>query len=112
MTSSASTGHLAWSRSRGHEPRATLPHPAAFIAEIRRCLQPGGHLLITAPARDSTSLTSQNLYWRLRTACYLRVPGVVRFYDTDSLTRLVEDQGLTVVECNGDPGRVSVLARA
>src|SRR5215468_4293609 len=29
-----------------------LPHPAAFIAEIRRCLRPGGHLLITAPARD------------------------------------------------------------
>ena len=26
-----------------------LPHPAAFIAEIRRCLRPGGHLLITAP---------------------------------------------------------------
>ena len=62
-----------------------LPHPAAFIAEIRRCLRPGGHLLITAPTRDSTSLTSQNLYWRLRTACYLLVPGVVRFYDTNSL---------------------------
>jgi len=89
-----------------------LPHPAAFVAEIRRCLRPGGHLLITAPARDSRSLTSQNLYWRLRTACYLRVPGVVRFYDTDSLTRLVEDQSLTVVECKGEPGRVSVLARA
>ena len=76
-----------------------LRHPAAFIAEIRRCLRPGGHLLITAPARDSTSLTSQNLYWRLRVACYHLVPGVVRFYDTNSLTRLVEDQGLTVVEC-------------
>jgi 2-polyprenyl-3-methyl-5-hydroxy-6-metoxy-1,4-benzoquinol methylase len=25
-----------------------LPHPAAFIAEIRRCPRPGGHLLITA----------------------------------------------------------------
>ena len=89
-----------------------LPHPAAFIAEIRRCLQPGGHLLIAAPARDSTSLMSQNLYWRLRTACYLLVPGVVRFYDTNSLPRLVEDQGLTVVECNGEPGRVSVLAHS
>jgi SAM-dependent methyltransferase len=89
-----------------------LPHPAAFIAEIRRCLRPGGHLLITAPARDSTPLTSGNLYWRLRAACYHLVPGVVRFYDTNSLPRLVEDQGLTVVECNGEPGRVSVLARA
>jgi SAM-dependent methyltransferase len=89
-----------------------LPHPATFIAEVRRCLRPGGHLLITAPARDSTSLTSQNLYWRLRAACYRLVPGVVRFYDTNSLPRLVEDQGLTVVECNGEPGRVSVLARA
>jgi SAM-dependent methyltransferase len=89
-----------------------LPHPAAFIAEIRRCLRPGGHLLITAPARDSASLRSQNLYWRLRAACYQRVPGVVRFYDTNSLPHLVEDQGLTVVECNRGPGHVSVLARA
>ena len=93
-----------------------LPHPAAFIAEIRRCLRPGGHLLITAPARDSTSLTSENLYWRLRqratSACLRR-----RVYDTNSLllppsSRLVEDQGLTIVECNGEPGAVSVLARA
>jgi SAM-dependent methyltransferase len=68
-----------------------LPHPAAFIAEIRRCLRPGGHLLITAPARDSTALKSQNLYWRLRAACYQLVPGIVRFYDTNSLPRLVED---------------------
>jgi SAM-dependent methyltransferase len=89
-----------------------LPDPAAFIAEIRRCLRPGGHLLITAPARDSTPLTSQNLYWRLRAACYQRVPGVVRFYDTNSLPRLVQDQGLTVVECNRGPGHVTVLARA
>jgi len=88
-----------------------LPRTSAFIAEIRRCLRPGGHLVITAPARDSTSLTSQNLYWRLRAACYHLVPGVVRFYDTSSLPRLVADQGLTVVECNGEPGRVSVLAR-
>ena len=88
-----------------------LPQPAAFLAEIRRCLRPGGHLLIIAPVRDGTSLTSQSLYWRLRAAFYHRVPGVVRFYDTRSLPRLVEDQGLTVVECNGEPGRVSVLAR-
>jgi SAM-dependent methyltransferase len=89
-----------------------LPHPATFLAEIRRCLRPGGHLLITAPTRDSGSLTSQNLYWRLRAACYHHVPGVVRFYDTSSLPRLVEDQRLTVVECTGEPGRTSVLARA
>jgi ubiquinone/menaquinone biosynthesis C-methylase UbiE len=89
-----------------------LTHPSAFIAEIRRCLRPGGHLLITAPARDSKSPTSQNLYWRLRTAFYLHVPGVVRFYDTHSLPDLVEDQGLTVVVCKGELGRVSVLARA
>jgi len=89
-----------------------LSHPAAFIAEIRRCLRPGGHLLITAPARDGTPLRSQGLYWRLRAACYHRVPGVVRFYDTSSLPRLIEDQGLTVVECNSEPLRVNVLARA
>jgi hypothetical protein len=64
---------------------------------------------VARPVRDGMSLTSQNLYWRLRAACYHRVPGVVRFYDTNSLPRLVEDQGLTVVECNSEPGRVSVL---
>src|ERR687898_312675 len=89
-----------------------LPHPAAFIAEIRRCLRAGGHLLITAPARDHTSLRSQNLYWRLRAACYHLVPGVVRFYDTSSLPRLVEDRGRPGVESNSDPGGVGVLARA
>jgi SAM-dependent methyltransferase len=89
-----------------------LPHPAAFIAEIRRCLRPGGYLLITAPARDGASLTFPNLYWRLRAACYHLVPGFVRFYDTSSLSHIVEDQGLTVVECNGEPSRVSALARA
>lgn len=89
-----------------------LSHPAAFIAEIRRCLRPGGHLLITAPARGSVTRTSPNLYWRLRSACYHLVPGAVRFYDTTSLPRLVEAQGLTVVECNGQPGGVTVLARA
>ena len=89
-----------------------LPHPATFIAEIRRCLRLGGHLLITTPDRLGASFTSPNLYWRLRAACYHRVPGVIRFYDPRSLPQLVEDQGLTVVECNGEPGRVSVLARA
>ncbi len=89
-----------------------LPDPAAFIAEVRRCLRPGGHLLLTAPARDSASLTSQDLYWRLRAGCYRLVPGVVRFYDTDALTRLVQAQGLTVVECRGEPGRVDLLGRS
>lgn len=89
-----------------------LPNPAGFIAEIRRCLRPGGHLLVTAPARDRWSLTSQNLYWRLRAACYQLVPGVVRFYDTSSLPRLIEGQGLTIVECTAEASRVSALARA
>ena len=89
-----------------------LPRPAAFIAEIRRCLRPGGHLVITAPVRDSTSLTEPNLYWRLRAAVYQRVPGVVRFYDIDTLATLVEDQGLTLVECRREPSRVIVSARA
>jgi SAM-dependent methyltransferase len=89
-----------------------LPDPGALLAEVRRGLRPGGHLLITAPARDGASPTSPSLYWRLRAACYHHVPGVVRFHDTSSLPRLVEDSGLTVVECTGQPGGVTVLARA
>jgi SAM-dependent methyltransferase len=89
-----------------------LARPADFIAEIRRCLRTGGHLLITAPVRDGTRPLSQNLYWRLRAGFYQRVPGFCRFYDTNSLPLLVEDQGLTVVECTGEPGRVRVLAHA
>ena len=72
----------------------------------------GGHVLVTAPSRDGPPLTSQDLYWRLRAACYHLAPGVVRFYDANSLLRLVQGQGLTVVECKGEPGRASVLARA
>jgi SAM-dependent methyltransferase len=89
-----------------------LPHPASFIAEIRRCLRPGGHLLITAPVRDASSLKSQRLYWRLRGAFYQRMPGAVRFFDASSLTSLVEAEGFTVVECATEPGRVHALVRA
>lgn len=89
-----------------------LPDHDAFVAEMRRCLRPGGYLFITAPARDSLPGTSQSLYWRLRAAFYTYVPGLARFYDTRSLTRLIEDQGLTVVESRGAPSRVSALARA
>jgi SAM-dependent methyltransferase len=88
-----------------------LPRPAEFLAEIRRCLRPGGHLLVTAPVRDSTPLTEPNLYWRLRAALYQRVPGVVRFYDTDTLATLVEGQGLTLIECRRDQSRVIATAR-
>jgi hypothetical protein len=45
-------------------------------------------------------VTSPNLYWRLRATCFHLVPGVVHFYDTKSLPRLVEGQDLTVVECD------------
>ena len=89
-----------------------LPDHEAFMAEIRRCLRPGGHLLITAPARDRLPRGPQNLYWRLRAAFYTYVPGLARFYDTRSLTRLIEGQGLTIVESKGEPSRVSALARA
>ena len=88
-----------------------LAQPQALVADIRRCLRPGGHLLMTAPVRDAGSLRSQGLYWRLRGTCYQRVPGAARFYDTSSLPRLVEEQGLFVVECTSEPGRVSVMAR-
>jgi hypothetical protein len=88
-----------------------LAPPRAFVADIRRCLRPGRHLLITAPVRDAGSLRSQGLYWRLRGTCYPRVPGAARFYDTTSLPRLVEEQGLRVVECTSEPGCVSVMAR-
>jgi SAM-dependent methyltransferase len=89
-----------------------LPHPEAFIAEIRRCLRPGGHLLIVAPSLDGAPSTFPNRYHRLRAACYRRVPGIVRFSDTGSLARLVEDQGLHVVEGDAEPGLVRALARA
>lgn len=88
-----------------------LSDPGSFVAEIRRCLRPGGAALITAPVRDLRSPTSQNRYWRLRARLYTRVPGIVRFYDSDSLPRLVEGEGLAVVECRAEPGRVHVLAR-
>lgn len=100
-----------------------LPDPASFIAEVRRCLKPGGHLLVRAPAPiragrglgvdgSETPVVRRGLYWRMRAAFYTYLPGLVRFYDMDALQRLVEDQGLTVVERNGSGTSVTVIARA
>ncbi len=89
-----------------------LSDPGAFIAEVRRCLRPGGYLLIVAPTGNSKSLMHRNLYWRLRATFFRLIPGLVRFYDTDSLHRLIEKQQMTVVDCGSDPNRVRILARA
>lgn len=100
-----------------------LPDPARFVAEIRRCLRPGGHLLIRAPARRGTTesgtarrsnspVVPQSLYWRLRAAFYTHVPGLVAFYDMDALQRVVEGEGLTVVQRMSSGPSVTVLARA
>lgn len=87
-----------------------LQDPAAFIAEVKRCLRLGGHALVIAPSRQGAPPVSRSLYWRVRGALYERVPGVVSFFDATSLTRLVEDQGLSVVIC-ADRGRsVALLA--
>jgi len=88
-----------------------LPDPGSFVTDIGRCLRPGGHLVITAPARDVASPTTPNLYWRLRAAGFHFIPGVVRFYDRESLPRLVESAGFSVVDCD-QVGAVSVMARA
>jgi SAM-dependent methyltransferase len=88
-----------------------LRHPEAFVAETRRCLRPGGHLLLTAPAR-SMSTVAQPWYWQLRAAVAHRVPGVIRFDDADGLRELIERERMTVVSATTEPGRVTVLARA
>src|SRR3954453_5029821 len=35
-----------------------LSDPASFVGEVRRCLRPGGHLLLTAPDRKIAPLTT------------------------------------------------------
>lgn len=101
-----------------------LPDPASFVAEIRRCLRPGGHLLVRAPARRGTTGSGptmsdssppgvrRSLYWRLRAAFYTYVPGLVSMYDVDALQHLVEGQGLTVVQRTSAGPSVTILARA
>lgn len=101
-----------------------LAHPATFLAEIRRCLRPGGHLLVRAPVRSGTTgrgslangsnspVVRRSLYWRFRAAFYTHVPGLVRFYDMDALQRLAEGQGFTVVQRTSSGASVTILARS
>lgn len=87
-----------------------LPHPEVLLAEVRRAVRPGGSLLLTVPAADAPPPAGR--YWRLRAACYQRVPGVVRFLAADALTALAAGAGLTVVDRRSEPGRTTLLARA
>lgn len=89
-----------------------LREPGRFLADLRRCLQPGGHLLITAPSPDRSSQSSPSRYWRLRASLAQNLPGFVRFYDRRSLSHLIEGQNLELVWCNVEPGGVTALARA
>jgi SAM-dependent methyltransferase len=89
-----------------------LGDPASFLREIRRCLRPGGGLLLTAPARDVAPLSRGSAYWRLRATVATRLPGVIRFYDRPALTDLVEEQGFAVEGPDDILGVSLVLARA
>ena len=89
-----------------------LPDPASFVAEIRRCLRPGGHLLLAAPDRQIAPVTTPKGYWRIRAATATHVPGLVRFYNSDSLGSLVEAQGFTVVKQGVVGGSVNLIAFA
>lgn len=99
-----------------------LADPASFFAETRRCLRPGGHLLVRAPTRRGTNEPEgdestppslrQGRYWRLRAGFYTHVPGLVRFSDMDELQGLVEGQRLTVVQRATQDRSVTILARA
>lgn len=87
-----------------------LPQPASFVAEVRRSLRPGGHLLISAPVRAHAPTSSQGAYWRVRGALYQRMPGLVRFYDATSLVELVRGAGFRVLDRREEPTRITLLA--
>lgn len=90
-----------------------LPDPTSLVAEVQRCLRPGGHLLIRAPVRaPGARRPGQSPYYRLRAAFYTHVPGLAVFYDETSLRQLVEGAGLTVLTCTNSGTAVTVLATA
>src|SRR4051812_12422615 len=89
-----------------------LPDPRSFVSEVRRCLRPGAHLFLTAPDLKVAPLTAGTLYWRLRARAAQRVPGMIRFYDCESLTSLVEAHGFVVDDRGDDLGVNLVIARA
>lgn len=90
-----------------------LADPVGFVAEIRRCLRPGGHLLIRAPLRSAGRPSVRvGRYYQLRAAFYTHVPGLIDFYDIETLRQLIEDAGLSAVRSTTSSSSVDLLARA
>ena len=80
-------------------------HPAAFLAEVRRCLAPGGHVYLHAEPDDAEFLDgNQSMFATLN-------PLHMQAFDQASLMRLLEANGFETVFVKGRNLQHLLLAR-
>jgi 2-polyprenyl-3-methyl-5-hydroxy-6-metoxy-1,4-benzoquinol methylase len=89
---------------------------AAWLSEVRRVLRSGGRLLLSTPAHGRLALTHMALSGRAFAERFDPLGEHLRFYNRDTLTRLVDEFGfeeITVRRAGGLPGvRALLLAHA
>jgi len=86
-----------------------LYSPQLLPRFARRCLKPGGHLLVTTPYHGYLKNLVLSIFGKWDPHfCALWEGGHIKFWSRDSLTTLLRDEGFEVVKFSG-VGRVPYL---
>jgi 2-polyprenyl-3-methyl-5-hydroxy-6-metoxy-1,4-benzoquinol methylase len=77
---------------------------SAWLSEVRRVLRSGGSLVLSTPAHERLTMLASALSPRAFAELFAPRGDHLRFYNRDSLTRLLEDFGFTAVSVRGAGG--------
>jgi ubiquinone/menaquinone biosynthesis C-methylase UbiE len=74
------------------------PHPTTALAEIARCIRPGGHLIITTKSTDSYAAIHTLLAWAGIDRDAAQRPSLYQRFHSDNADAAVEAAGLVTIK--------------